>query len=192
MYLGSPARTICRMAALSDGMGKADGGHEPSKAAGGHEPSKAAGDDGGLGVVRIKPLGAGGGGGEAARSRPRATAAPPPPSVRYTARSVTIDGRRFDYPRHVIGPEMDQRALYDAFMPQRVAAFLDGVNVNVMAYGQTGSGKTHTMFGPPGMMARARRRARSARPSPTTTGSSRAGCSRSSARRARATARAPC
>ena len=55
----------------------------------------------------------------------------------------------------MIPPEADQAALYDAFMPKRVAAFLDGVNVNVMAYGQTGSGKTHTMFGPPGIMARA-------------------------------------
>ena len=139
----------------ADGMGEADGGHEPSKAAGGHEPSKAAGDDGGLGVVRIKPLGAGGGGGEASAVAAARDGAPPPPSVRYTARSVTIDGRRFDYPRHVIGPEMDQRALYDAFMPQRVQAFLDGINVNIMAYGQTGSGKTHTVFGPPGIMARA-------------------------------------
>ena len=107
--------------------------------------------------MRIKPLGAGGGGGEA--SAAALDGAPPPPSVHYTALplppSVTIDGRVFSYPRHVIGPEMDQRALYDEFMPQRVAAFLDGVNVNVMAYGQTGTGKTHTMFGPPGMMARA-------------------------------------
>ena len=50
---------------------------------------------------------------------------------------------------------MDQAALYDHFMPPRIRQFLDGVNVNVMAYGQTGSGKTHTMFGPPGIMARA-------------------------------------
>ena len=50
---------------------------------------------------------------------------------------------------------MDQAELYDAFMPQRVQAFLDGINVNIMAYGQTGSGKTHTVFGPPGIMARA-------------------------------------
>ena len=40
-------------------------------------------------------------------------------------------------------------------MPQRVEKFLSGTNVNVMAYGQTGSGKTHTIFGPPGIMARA-------------------------------------
>ena len=41
------------------------------------------------------------------------------------------------------------------FMPHRVAAFLQGINVNIMCYGQTGSGKTHTMFGPPGLMAKA-------------------------------------
>lgn len=40
-------------------------------------------------------------------------------------------------------------------MPQRVAAFLNGINVNIMCYGQTGSGKTHTMFGPPGLMDKA-------------------------------------
>jgi hypothetical protein len=40
-------------------------------------------------------------------------------------------------------------------MPARIDGFLDGVNVNVMAYGQTGSGKTHTVFGPPGIMAKA-------------------------------------
>ena len=50
---------------------------------------------------------------------------------------------------------MDQQQLYDVFMPPRVQAFLDGVNATVMAYGQTGSGKTHTIFGPPGIMARA-------------------------------------
>ena len=147
----------------ADATSKAAGG-ESSKAAG-EDATSAAGkesdkprrrrDDGGLGVVRIKPLGSGGGGGEASAVVATRDGAPLPPSVQYTARSVTIDGRVFKYPRHVISPEMDQRALYDEFMPRRVAAFLDGVNVNVMAYGQTGSGKTHTMFGPPGMMARA-------------------------------------
>ena len=68
---------------------------------------------------------------------------------------VTVGGSDFTYPSHVIAPEMDQAALYSHFMPPRVQAFLDGVNVNVMAYGQTGSGKTHTMFGPPGIMGRA-------------------------------------
>ena len=68
---------------------------------------------------------------------------------------IKIDGREFTYPSHVIAPDMDQAALYDHFMPPRIRQFLDGVNVNVMAYGQTGSGKTHTMFGPPGIMARA-------------------------------------
>ena len=43
---------------------------------------------------------------------------------------------------------MDNQALFDAFMPKRIDAFLAGVNVSVMAYGQT-QRKTHTMFGPP-------------------------------------------
>ena len=108
-------------------------------------------DDGGLGVVRIKPMGAGGGGGE------RSAAGVTVGGVSFTTKpaEVTVDGRTFSYPSHVIGPQMDQMALYDAFMPRRVEAFFNGVNVNVMAYGQTGSGKTHTMFGPPGIMAQA-------------------------------------
>ena len=107
--------------------------------------------DGGLGVVRIKPMGAGGGGGE------RSAAGVTVGGVSFTTKpaEVTVDGRTFSYPSHVIGPQMDQMALYDAFMPRRVEAFFNGVNVNVMAYGQTGSGKTHTMFGPPGIMAQA-------------------------------------
>ena len=68
---------------------------------------------------------------------------------------MIVDGRPFVYPRHVIGPDMEQHDLYAAFMPSRVSAFLDGYNVNIMAYGQTGSGKTHTCFGPPGLMAKA-------------------------------------
>lgn len=115
--------------------------------------ASAASSDGGLGVVRIKPLGAGGGGGE--RSAGAASAAAP--SVQYSteAAEVVIDGRRFAYPSHVISPEMDQEALYEAFMAARVDAFLEGTNANIMAYGQTGSGKTHTVFGPPGIMAKA-------------------------------------
>ena len=110
-------------------------------------------DDGGLGVVRIKPLGAGGGGGE--RSAASSTGANNAVRFSTEAADVTVDNRHFDYPSHVISPDMDQQALYDAFMPARMQAFIDGVNVNVIAYGQTGSGKTHTMFGPPGIMARA-------------------------------------
>ena len=112
---------------------------------------QARSDDGGLGVVRIKPLGAGGGGGE--RSAHAGTSG----HVSYSTSpaSITVTGREFDYPSHVISPEMDQQALYDAFMPPRIRGFLDGVNVNIMAYGQTGSGKTHTVFGPPGILAAA-------------------------------------
>ena len=108
-------------------------------------------DDGGHGFTRIKPLGAGGGGGESsahAAAEGDVTFSMHPPSVQ-------LGPARFTYPSHVIAPTMDQAELYDAFMPTRVQAFLDGINVNIMAYGQTGSGKTHTVFGPPGIMARA-------------------------------------
>lgn len=107
--------------------------------------------DGGLGVVRIKPLGAGGGGGEASASRGDSG------KISYDVgeANIRVDGRSFTYPSHVISPEMDQQALYDGFMPPRVAQFMGGGNVNVICYGQTGSGKTHTVFGPPGIMSRA-------------------------------------
>lgn len=107
------------------------------------------GDDGGMGVVRVKPLGAGGGGGEASASGSESA------SVTVTKDSISVGGSTWRYPSHIIGPGTDNEALYDAFMPRRVAAFLGGTNVNIMAYGQTGSGKTHTVFGPPGIMARA-------------------------------------
>ena len=89
------------------------------------------------------------------RARSAATDAAP---VAYTSGanpSVTVAGRHFDYPSHVVAPTVDQQGVFDAFMAPRLAHFLAGSNVNVMAYGQTGSGKTHTVFGPPGIMARA-------------------------------------
>ena len=113
----------------------------------------ASRDDGGLGVVRIKPLGVGASDKGAGTSYSALNATP----VTFSAETndITVGGRQFTYPSHVIAPSTDNEGLYNAFMPPRVQAFLDGVNVNVMAYGQTGSGKTHTMFGPPGIMARA-------------------------------------
>lgn len=111
-------------------------------------------DDGGLGVVRIKPLGAGGGGVEASASggvTPSVYVAPNG-GVGVTCKASE---KHFSYPRHVMDSETTQDRLYSTFMPHRVEAFLSGVNVNMMAYGQTGSGKTHTMFGPPGIMAAA-------------------------------------
>ena len=107
--------------------------------------------DGGLAVVRIKPLGAGGGGGERSAASGRA-------AVHATDRGIRVGdsaGKVWTYPRHVIAPEDDQAALYEKFVPQRISAFLAGYPVNICCYGQTGSGKTHTMFGPPGLMARA-------------------------------------
>lgn len=108
------------------------------------------GNDGGQSVVRIKPMGAGGGGGEA-------SAAPDAAPMQFSSEppAVLVGSKEFRYPRHVIGPDRDQQSLFDEFMPARIQAFLDGHNVNVMAYGQTGSGKTHTVFGPPGIMAKA-------------------------------------
>ena len=116
----------------------------------------------GMGVVRIKPLGAGGGGGgEKSASSDRgcrlSTQPVPQPVVSHdlTANSVSVAGRKFSYPSHVLAPEMDQASVYELYMPERVALFLSGHNVNIVAYGQTGSGKTHTIFGPPRIMSQA-------------------------------------
>jgi len=138
---GREARAQERFAAKAAGPGaRADAAGAP-----------AAGlDDGGQGVVRIMPMGAGGGGGEtsaAAGAKPMQFSTDPP--------AVLAGAHEFRYPRHIIGPERDQQSLFDEFMPARIDGFLDGNNVNVMAYGQTGSGKTHTVFGPPGIMAKA-------------------------------------
>eukprot|EP01047_Picozoa_sp_COSAG01_P062544 COSAG01_NODE_7970_length_2970_cov_1.643330_3_plen_256_part_00 len=129
---------------------------------GGGDDDGADYDAGGLGVVRIKPMGAGGGGGE--RSASASSASPisfvSSAESASSACSVTlpdIAGRpqTFSYPRHVMGPATANEALFEEFMPHRIEAFLGGYNANVMAYGQTGSGKTHTIFGPPGTMEKA-------------------------------------
>ena len=105
-------------------------------------------DNKGLGVIRIKPLGAGGGGGESS-SKSGVSA------IEFSSSSVTVNKKCYDYPKMVIDPTMSQEDLFDEFMPNCIDGFMNGYNVNLIAYGQTGSGKTHTMFGPPGCMGRA-------------------------------------
>ena len=111
-----------------------------------------ASDNIGLGVVRVKPLGAGGGGGE--RSAVHGAS-----SIQHDANSVTVatkhGGKTYDYPSHIVDSNENNASMFERFMPDRIEGFLDGFNVNVMAYGQTGSGKTHTVFGPPGILSRA-------------------------------------
>lgn len=113
----------------------------------------------GMGVVRIKPLGAGSGGVESSANSSEPDLLQP---VVYDVENNNIDiatssgrSRRFKYPTKVIPPSDSQADMYAQYMPMRVDAFLEGFDVNIMAYGQTGSGKTHTMFGPPGIMTRA-------------------------------------
>jgi hypothetical protein len=115
--------------------------------------ARPSGDNRGLGVVRIKPLGAGGGGAE--KSAVDVKVGEADSVIDVSASGIAVDGKSFSYPSHVITPDMGQQALFDEFMPERIEGFLEGCNVNIMAYGQTGSGKTHTMFGPPGIMGRA-------------------------------------
>jgi hypothetical protein len=148
-----PVAAAARSAAASSAANPVLAGGTAGLTAGRRDTSSTERDDGGLGVVRIKPLGAGGGGGE--RSAAAGSSLRAGVTFSTNPASLTVDGRVFNYPSHVIPPEFDQQALYDAFMHKRVGSFLAGVNVNVMAYGQTGSGKTHTVFGPPGIMARA-------------------------------------
>jgi hypothetical protein len=117
------------------------------------EGSYKSSDNKGLGVVRIKPMGVGGGGVE--KSAAGLGSVEVSSAIELSASGIGVDGKQFSYPSCVITPDMDQQALFDEFMPQRIDGFFSGYNVNVMAYGQTGSGKTHTMFGPPGIMGRA-------------------------------------
>jgi len=75
--------------------------------------------------------------------------------VTYSKKQITVGEKTYLYPSDIVAPNTSQKDLFDAYMPHRIEAFLDGHNATVMAYGQTGSGKTHTMFGPPGIMAKA-------------------------------------
>jgi len=77
--------------------------------------------------------------------------------VTYSDKKITVGEKTYNYPSDIVTPNTNQKDLFDAYMPHRIEAFINGLNVNVMAYGQTGSGKTHTMFGPPGFMAKAAR-----------------------------------
>jgi len=112
------------------------------------EDDRKIDDDKGLGVIRIKPLGAGGGGGEAS-SKSGVSA------IQYTKSSVSVKGKVFSYPKLVFDPSKKQDALFNEFMPSCIDGFFEGYNANLIAYGQTGAGKTHTIFGPPGCMERA-------------------------------------
>ena len=128
----------------------------------GEEMLRSTQRDGGLAIVRVKPLGAGGGGVESSAAgtgmRDGVDGA-----VFYSPGSTTVDVRTphsiktFSYPRHVVPPTTDNARLFEEFLPHRIDAFFEGVNVNVLCYGQTGTGKTHTIFGSPGIMARAGR-----------------------------------
>ena len=108
-------------------------------------------DDGGMAIVRVKPLGAGGGGVEISGKGMKDGQA----ALRYQSAAEVgsggggrIDivsgskctGKSFSYMNHVIPPETDNEALYNFFLPRRIEAFMSGYNVNVLAYGQTGTG----------------------------------------------------
>ena len=115
------------------------------------------GDDGGLAIVRVKPMGAGGGGIESSGSDLKDGDG----ALKFDRESIDVHTahsvKNYAYPRHVVSPETDNEGLYEQFLPSRIDAFFEGVNVNVMCYGQTGTGKTHTVFGTPGIMERAGR-----------------------------------
>ena len=91
-------------------------------------------NDGGMAVVRLKPLGVDGGGWRSERNA-------------FDKGSASMQGKQFKYLAHVITPVQSNANVYELFMPRRIEAFVGGVNVNVMAYGQTGTGKTHPCLG---------------------------------------------
>jgi hypothetical protein len=67
---------------------------------------------------------------------------------------MLISGRggevqRFEFPKVVMGPEMQQDQVFDTVAPELMESFMLGESNSLLfAYGQTGTGKTHTMFGP--------------------------------------------
>lgn len=162
--MSATTRRTGRTSEISGHSPSRDVGPSPPPAVGGAGRADAAGDlhsnktragdarevAGGQTVFRVKPLGSGRGGAERSALGGGGGAT----NVRWTDRSVSVDGRSFSASR-VAPPEVDNATLFEEFMPSRVEGFLDGYNVNVLTYGQTGSGKTHTLFGPPGTMARA-------------------------------------
>ena len=113
--------------------------------------------DGGHAIVRIKPIGAGGGGVE----RSAGSLSDGEGSIKYGDGQIEVQTassrKKYSYPRHVISPEVKNEGVFAKFLPHRIEAFFQGINVNLMCYGQTGSGKTHTIFGTPGIMERAGR-----------------------------------
>jgi hypothetical protein len=140
------------MAAEAGGCGEAPEG-KGSEGSGGRG---RWGHDGGLAIVRIKPMNAGGGGVESSGKG----LGDGEGALRFGpdhCRGISVGSKTFTYPEHVIPPSLDNAGLYDMFLPQRVDALFEGVNVNVVCYGQTGTGKTHTTFGTPGIMGRAAR-----------------------------------
>ena len=114
-------------------------------------------DDGGLAIVRIKPMGAGGGGVESSGNGLDDLQG----ALRFNHGIVEVTSqytvKQFSYPKHIIPPDLDNEGVYNQFIPHRIDVFFEGINVNVMCYGQTGTGKTHTIFGSPGIMERAGR-----------------------------------
>ncbi|KAK6149135.1 hypothetical protein DH2020_016660 [Rehmannia glutinosa] len=63
------------------------------------------------------------------------------------------DGKKMFQFNHVFGPTATQDEVFRDTQPL-VRSVMDGYNVCIFAYGQTGSGKTHTMYGPPGGLAK--------------------------------------
>ena len=113
-------------------------------------------DDGGLAIVRVKPIGAGGGGVEKSGIGYKDGEA----GLRYESGELAgaggggridivagnkCNGKTFNYMRHVIPPQLIMKHFTTFFFPGALTHFLEGYNVNVIAYGQTGTGKTHTM-----------------------------------------------
>ena len=78
-------------------------------------------NNGALGVVRVKPLGIGASDknvatlGIGASDRKQALLK----SVSFDVErgEISVDGRLFKYPSHVISPDSDNLELYEAFMP---------------------------------------------------------------------------
>ncbi|KAK3262660.1 hypothetical protein CYMTET_28492 [Cymbomonas tetramitiformis] len=68
----------------------------------------------------------------------------------FDKKTLTVSGKKYDFPKQVLTPEVNQEQVFDTTMSDLMDAWTNQeMNCMLFAYGQTGTGKTHTIFGTP-------------------------------------------
>ncbi|GMH80492.1 hypothetical protein TrLO_g15753 [Triparma laevis f. longispina] len=101
-------------------------------------------DNGGMSVVRLKPLGAGGCCVESSAESKTDASPPLTYNIAPGNKSITVYNKTWSYPKHVIPPTSFQEETYDKFVPVRIQSCLEGFNVSIMAAGAGEYGTTVT------------------------------------------------